>query len=191
MNIFLIASIHGKKQYSDNYQKIVSLVEESGNKIKSDQILKTESKTILEDADEETILDRYKKNLNALKNADAIFAELSYNSTSAGYLVAVAVSMGKPVVVFYSGNEEPHLFRSLDMTSDKFIVVRYKQVSDLDKEVPLMIDFINETQDTRFNFFVSPAISSYLDWVSKTKRIPRSVYLRRLIDEDMESNEDY
>jgi hypothetical protein len=99
--------------------------------------------------------------------------------------------MGKPVVVFYSGDEEPHLFRSLEVTNDKLVVVRYSSLDDLDNEVPLMVDFINDTQDTRFNFFVSPSISAYLDWVSKAKRVPRSVYLRKLIDEDMEKNEDY
>lgn len=191
MNIFLIASIHGRKQYADNYERIVSLVEESGNKIKADQILKADSKAILESTDESKVTDSYKKNLNALKKADAVFAELSYTSTSAGYWVATAVAMGKPVVIFYSGAEEPHLFRSLEITNDKLVVVRYNDVTDLDKEVPLMIDFINDTQDTRFNFFVSPAISSYLDWVSKNKRVPRSVYLRKLIDEDMENNRDY
>ena len=191
MNIFLIASIHGRKRYADNYQKIVSLVEESGNKIKADQILDADSASILQGDDSDAIVERYKKNLNALKKADAVFAELSYSSTSAGYWVAIAASMGKPVVVFHSGEEEPHLFRSLEITNDKLVVVRYKEVHDLDTEVPLMIEFINDTQDTRFNFFVSPEISSYLDWISKNKRIPRSVYLRKLIDADMENNDDY
>jgi hypothetical protein len=138
-----------------------------------------------------TIIKRYKKNMVALKKADAVFAELSYNSTSAGYMVAAAVSMGKPVVIFYSGQEEPHLFRSLETVNEKLVVVRYKAIADLDHEVAMMIDFINDAQDTRFNFFVSPGISSYLDWVSKNRRIRRSVYLRKLIDEDMEGNEDF
>jgi hypothetical protein len=70
-------------------------------------------------------------------------------------------------------------------------VVRYRDIADLEREVPLMIDFVSEVQDTRFNFFVSPSIATYLDWVSKEKRVPRSVYLRRLIDQDMSGNDEY
>ena len=102
-----------------------------------------------------------------------------------------AVSLGKPVVIFYGGKEEPHLFKTLEATNEKLIVVRYHDLSELDREVPLMIDFINETQDTRFNFFVSSSITSYLDWVLRHRRIPRSVYIRRLIDDDMAQNIEY
>lgn len=191
MNIFFIASIHGRKQYQANYERIVALVTEAGHTIKANHILEADSKEILGNTEESALVKRYKKIIADIKKADAIFAELSYNSTSSGYLVALAVSLGKPVVIFHAGSEEPHLFRSMETVNEKLVVVRYKEISDLDQEVPLMIDFINDAQDTRFNFFVSPGISSYLDWVSKNRRIPRSVYLRKLIDEDMEGNEDY
>jgi hypothetical protein len=105
--------------------------------------------------------------------------------------LAQAITFGKPVVIFYAGTEEPHIFKALELTNEKLTVVRYKTPADLDKEVPAMIDFVNETQDTRFNFFVSPPIASYLDWVSKYRRVPRSVFLRRLIDEDMSKNKEY
>lgn len=191
MNIFFIASIHGKKKYLDNYTKIVDLVKQHDHKINAEQVLNTESKDILENPSEEEVIARYKKSIKALKRADAVFAEASYGSTSAGYLVALAASIGKPVVIFYSGDEEPHIFRAVEATNDKVVVVRYKDLRELDQEVPMMLDFISDSQDTRFNFFVSPGISSYLDWVSKQRRIPRSVYLRKLIDIDMDKNDDY
>jgi nucleoside 2-deoxyribosyltransferase len=190
MNIYFIGSIHGRKVYQAHYQKIIELVETAGHKIKADHVMETDSAE-LQSYDEEALIKRYKKNMGSLKKADAVFAELSYGSTSAGYMVALAVAMGKPVVIFYSGQEEPHLFRTLEMVNDKLVVVRYKSVENLDHEVALMLDFINDAQDTRFNFFVSPSISAYLDWVAKNRRIPRSVYLRKLIDEDMEQNDEF
>ena len=53
------------------------------------------------------------------------------------------------------------------------------------------LDYASSHQDVRFNFFISPAIGNYLDWISKEKKIPRSVYLRNLIEKDMEENEEY
>jgi len=166
MNLFLVASMHGKKEFLEKYEEIENLSDEK-------------------------YVERHRKMMDQMKKADAVFAELSYTSSSAGYTVAQAVNWGKPVVVFYSGDAEPHLLRTLEAMNDKLIVVRYSHIDQLDKEVPLMIDFVTESQDTRFNFFVSPNIAYYLDWISKHRRVPRSVYLRRLIDEDMEANEEY
>lgn len=45
--------------------------------------------------------------------------------------------------------------------------------------------------DVRFNFFVTPRILLYLDWLAKNKKLPRSVYLRNLIESDMEKNKEY
>jgi hypothetical protein len=37
----------------------------------------------------------------------------------------------------------------------------------------------------RFNFSVSPEIKAYLTWVQRTKHIPRSVYVRKLVEKQM------
>jgi hypothetical protein len=190
MNIYLIASIHGRKKYNANYEKLVELVEAAGHKIVSDHVLK------LTPAQMDEQDDKQKKKLDKgisdnIKKADAIFAELSHSSTGSGFDMAMAVNQGKPVVIFFSGDEETHLFKILEVSNDKVVIVRYKHLDELKQEVPLMLDFVSDAQDTRFNFFVSPNISSYLDWVSKHRRIPRSVYLRKLIDKDMKTNREF
>jgi hypothetical protein len=190
MHIFFTASLHGKKEYEENYKKIVSLVKKAGHKIKADHVLNEEQGLSAAVVDDE-YFKNFKNIISSLKKADAVFVELSKNSTTVGYILAQAIAFGKPVVIFYAGNEEPNIFKALEMTSEKLTVVRYKDLAELDMEVPAMIDFVNETQDTRFNFFVSPPIASYLDWVSKYRRVPRSVFLRRLIDEDMAKNQEY
>ena len=53
------------------------------------------------------------------------------------------------------------------------------------------LDYVSSAQDVRFNFFISPTIGLYLDWISKNKRIPRAVYLRKLIEEEMRENKEY
>lgn len=190
MNLFLIASVHGKKKYEQNYQQLVTAVKNAGHKIFADHIFEASSE-MLQSRSEKEVSNGYKKLIQKLKRADAVFAEISYGSTSAGYLIATAVSLNKPVVVFYSGTEEPNLLKDLEAVQDRLVVVRYEKLEDLDREVPMMIEFINDSQDTRFNFFISPSLSTYLNWVSKQKRVPRSVYLRKLIDEDIEENVEY
>jgi hypothetical protein len=43
----------------------------------------------------------------------------------------------------------------------------------------------------RFNFFVSPKILTYLDWVGQKRMIPKSVFLRNLIEREMKKDRDF
>lgn len=190
MTIFFSGSLYGKQDFGDRYQKIVDMVQASGHRIFADHILSTTHEAIQKRTPKDDTK-QLKSLLDKMKKCDAVFVELSHSSTSIGFFIAQAMSLGKPVAIFYDGNQEPHIVKSLESFSEKVAVVRYKGLAGLEIEVPLMIDFVSEVQDNRFNFFVSPSIASYLDWVSKHKRIPRSVYLRRLIDEDMNANGEY
>jgi hypothetical protein len=190
MTIFFSASVYGKDQFGDRYQKIVDLVKSSGHRIIADHILLTSHEEIQKRSSKDDNRE-LKKILEDVKRSDAVFVELSHASTSVGFFIAQALNLGKPVIIFFGGTQEPHILKSLESFNEKMAVVRYRDIADLEREVPLMIDFVSEVQDTRFNFFVSPSIATYLDWVSKEKRVPRSVYLRRLIDQDMSGNDEY
>ncbi len=183
MKIFFTASIHGKKKYEENYRKIADLVKKNGYQIQADHILDNDHESMSK-WDKTKDLDFHRWVFTQAKKADIVFAEASYTSTSVGYLVSQAVEAGRPVVIFYSGQEEPHLFRTLEEDNDRVLVVRYKDVSDLEGKVKEALEYASESQDVRFNFFISPKHANYLNWIAKNKRIPRSVFLRRLIDEE-------
>lgn len=188
MKIFLSASIYGKQHLEDSCKKIVELTKKTGNKIIADHILDTTNEQMAQWKKDQDIK-FHNFVLNGVKNSDAVFAEISHPSTSVGYLISLAAQAGKPVVCFYNGDKKPHLFNTLEEQNDRFVVVEYKDLKELDKLVPEMVEFVNEGQDTRFNFFVTPKHINYLNWIAKTRRIPRSVFLRRLIEEEMKKNE--
>lgn len=190
MKFFLSASIYGKGNLEESCKKIVDLTKQSGNEIVSDHILNTTNEQMA----------RWKKDkdikyhqfvMDGVKSCDAVFAEISHPSTSVGYLISLASQVGKPVVCFYKGDQKPHLFNTLEEQNDKFFVARYSKLEDLDTLVPEMIHYASTNQDTRFNFFVSPRHVNYLDWIAKTRKLPRSVYLRKLIEKEMENDEEY
>jgi hypothetical protein len=45
--------------------------------------------------------------------------------------------------------------------------------------------------DMRFNFFVSPKILNYLDWIGRKRMIPKSVFLRNLIEREMKKEKEF
>ena len=189
MKMFFVASIHGKRQFGESYKRIVQLFEDAGHTVGADHVLGVSAEEI-EKWDDSRDINFHKKVLDGIKKAGLVVAELSHNSTSVGYLISVSVENGKPTIAFYQGKEQPHLLTTLEQ-NEKFQLIHYDDPEDLKREIPALIEYATEQMDTRFNFFISPQIGNFLDWVSKKTKIPRAVYLRRLIERDMEENKEY
>lgn len=188
MKILFVASIQGKASREKDYQMVVDSLERTGNDIISDHVMKYNQDDLDSWSDDKKV-DFHKKLFDYIKKCDLVVGEVSYPSVSVGYLISMALDFGKPTILLYKGTKEPNLLSSL--MSDKLQVVRYSQKEDLAKELNACIEYSLQQADVRFNFFISPQIGRYLDWISKKKRLPRAVYLRRLIEEDMRSNKDY
>ena len=189
MKIFFIASIYGKARYEEEYRAIIDTIKDLGHKIEADHVMNV-NKQLLSNWDDNKDLEFHKKVLEGVKKADVVIGDLSYSSTSVGYLLAVAVEAGKPTIALYSGSEEPHLLTALTQ-NEKFQLLQYTDSTSLKSDIKYAIEYASEQQDTRFNFFISTKHQNYLDWISKSRKIPRAVYLRRLIEKDMEENQDY
>ncbi len=185
MRFFFSASVHGKRLFEPNYKLIAQEVKRLGHEIDATTVLNQDPKE-MDTWNEQTSLDFHKKVMNGMKKADGLLIEASHASIGVGFNLASAVQLGKPVIIFFSGKEEPHLFRTLEKINDKFQVVRYTTIEQLRKEIPPALAFATENQDTRFNFFISPEHAKYLDWIAQTYKMSRSVYLRRLINKEMD-----
>jgi hypothetical protein len=185
MRFFFSASVHGKKTIEANYRLIEQEVKRLGHDVDSSTVLDQDPND-MDSFDEQRALAFHKTVMNGMKRADGLLIEASYPSLGVGFNLASAVQLGKPVVVFFSGKEEPHIFRTLEKINDKFQVVRYTSLDQLRKEIPPALAFATENQDTRFNFFISPEHAKYLDWIAQTYKMSRSVYLRRLINKEMD-----
>lgn len=188
MTIYFTAAISQKNQYGEYYDKIVKVLEQQGHTVIHDHITDVSLNQIAI-ASEETRNEYYLKVLKWIAKADVIVAELSFPSTlNVGHEVTLALNKGKPVVGLYFKDKQSVFFQGLQ--SDKFIYQPYTS-EDLEPTIISALDYSQEISDTRFNFFISPSLSHYLDWISSTKKIPRSVYLRQLIEEDREKNKEH
>jgi hypothetical protein len=124
-----------------------------------------------------------------IANCDVVVCEASFPSTiSIGHEVSVALDKGKPIIALYQPKKEPGVLEGIN--SERFMLLEYTQ-KDLKEVLDYGMEGAVEQIDVRFNFFISPKISKYLDKVSKETKTPRAVYLRNLIEEDMDSNDEY
>lgn len=187
MRIYFTASLTGKKDFGEEYRKIVSTMESMGHQVYSEHILKNDPEKVLVQSREQTAA-AYKEISRQLKSSDLVVIESSFPSTAVGYEISLALENSKPVVVLHQKGKKSFLLEG--KVNDRLQMVPYSADS-LKEVLEKAIKKAEGMVDVRFNFFVTPQILSYLDWIAKNRKIPRAVYLRRLIERDMGSNKDY
>lgn len=184
MKIYFTGSIVGKKDYLENYLKIIDVLRNKGFEVISDHIINTSESQIRIETKE----DRLKFNAQLEKwigSADFMIAETSFPSISVGYEISFALSLNKPVLILYSAGDPPSL---LAQHQDEKLVCEKYNFKILPNIINNFINYIQGTQETRFTFFITPEIALHLEKVSKKEKLPKSVYLRKLIEKDMEKN---
>ncbi len=130
----------------------------------------------------------YMSAVEKVKKADVVVAEVSGHSMSMGFIVGKALELNKPVVALYKKGEQKQFLKW--MKNKKLILAPYDS-----KDIAVIIDESlrksEKLMDVRFNFFVSPGILAYLDWVANKRMIPRSVFLRKLIEREIKKDKEY
>jgi len=181
MKAYFTASIVGKKYHLAKYERILSLFRAKGVTVTADHIINTtEDKIRFESKGER--LQFLKKLEHWILEADFVIVEASFPSISVGYEISLALHRGKPVLVLYSEGDPPSLITGNE--DDKLVCERYS-MEPLPVIVNDFINYVQGTNDTRFTFFITPEISAHLEKKAKRDKIPKSVYLRNLIKEDM------
>jgi len=170
------------------YQKITDTLRQLGHEVWDDHVMEYG----LDKRKMETAEDRrqyYVDMKRKIKQCDLMVAEVSFPSTvHVGHELTLALEYNKPVLALYQKDKMPILFWGVDF--EHFLVVEYG-LDNVKTVLTDSINYLNDHIDTRFNFFISPSLSHYLDWVAQTKKVPRSVYLRQLIEEDRDKNKEY
>lgn len=175
MKVYFTASIAGREKLKEEYQTIVKTLQGLGFQVK-EVVLSNEGET------------SPAKISRLIKKSDLMVAEVSFPSVSVGQEIALALEANKPVLALCKEGIKTTLLEI--NTNDKLQVISYnlKKIKEiLQKATQSLAGKV----DVRFNFFVPPKIVDYLNWVAKRKRIPRSVYLRTLIEQDMETDSSY
>jgi len=134
------------------------------------------------------VVSEYLKVEEKIKKSDVVVVEISGHSTSLGYLFGKTLDMNKPVVVLHEEGSKSLFLKWLK--NEKLIICPYN-VKNIGLVLNVALKKAEKMIDVRFNFFVSPVILNYLDWVSSKKMLPRSVFLRNLIEKEIRKDKEY
>jgi hypothetical protein len=181
MTIYFTASLAAKEQYIAKYQSIVDHLRAQGHTVIAEHILNSSESHIRLSSREDRIsfhtqLEKW------IKSCDFIIAETSFPSISVGYEISLALRLEKPVLVLYSEGDPPSLLGH--HKNDKLVCEKYS-LESIPEIISHFINYIEGKGDIRFTFFITPQIAAYLEEISHKEKLPKSVYLRKLIEHDM------
>jgi len=187
MNVFFTTTPRFKTDFDKNVKAIYQTIEELGYRHTSDYLLKVSEEDFYKSGKGQVPV-YYDTIINSLKKADIVVFEASFPSIGVGLLLDMALDLGKGVVALHMKGKFPFFLGGV--RDDKLAIEEYT-IDNLKKILKISLEYSADQMDTRFNFFISPKIGNYLDWVAKKRKIPRAVYLRRLIEKEMDNNKGY
>lgn len=190
MKIYFVASprlvVKDPEMYRDIYRYLVKK-----NVMLSDKLIEWTNKKTLEEIYDESskeVSEGCKVAIEAVKKADIVMMEVSGHSTSMGYLISKALDFSKPVIALCKKGTKLIFLETIN--NPKFRLVEYDK-KDIRSVLDSAIEEAKKTIDIRFNFFVSSKILTYLNWISRNRDIPRSVFLRDLIEREMKKDKGF
>jgi len=189
MQVYFLASSRLVEKDRELYKRMYDCIAD-GNKMVSDKVLKWTKMGIRDLRDEPLKVKRenYEYLIKCLKKAEIVVTEVSGHSMSAGYLISQALDMNKPVVALYTADSKPVFIAGIN--NKKFFLVEYDK-ENIEKVLKKTFKEVSSLIDVRFNFFVSPKILTYLDWVGQKRMVPKSVFLRNLIEKEMKKDHEF
>lgn len=190
MKVFFVASPRAIQKESGLYQEMYEAVRSNCSKMVGKMVLEFTGIDLegFYNRSHKERIEHYKRTMAYVKEADVVVVEVSEHSMSMGYIVNKALEASKPVIALYREGFEPYFFSGIE--NEKLVIVKYKK-NNFREMIADAFEKIRSLSDVRFNFFVSPKILAYLDWVAKRRMIPRSVFLRDLIEREMKKDKEF
>lgn len=190
MKIYFVASPRLVVKDPGLYKRIHHYLAKN-NVMLSDKLLKWTDNKVLEkvyDDNNKEAASVYKEAIDQVKKADVVMMEVSGHSVTMGYLISKSLDLCKPAVVFYKKGTKILFLKGIN--NPKLKLKEYDK-QNIEKLLDEAIEEAKKEIDVRFNFFVSPKILTYLDWVAQKRMIPRSVFLRNLIEREMKKEKEF
>lgn len=185
MTVYFTASVVGKNQYLANYQAIVKSLTDTGHTVYADHILNVSEQQIHLKSKKER-LEFHDKLEHWITSADFMIVEASYPSISVGYEVSMALQRGKPVLILYATDNPPSLFAFHE--NERLLAEKY-DITNVGKIIEEFMRYVAGIHESRFTFFITSELAMHLEKMSKKYHVPKSVYLRQLIERDINRKE--
>lgn len=140
MNIYFSCSITGGREDEHVYQRIVNYLIENGHDVPTARLA---SPDVMKNESDLNAVDVYQRDMEWVRNCDALIAEVSTPSHGVGYEIAAAIYLGKYVMCCY--HKEKKISKIISgNTNENMQVFAYKSEDELISEIE---SFLREFPD--------------------------------------------
>lgn len=139
MNIYFSCSITGGRKDENIYQRIVNYLEKNGHEVPTAHLALPE---VMKDESDLKAVDVYQRDMEWVRNCDAIIAEVSTPSHGVGYEIAAGIFLGKHVMCCYQKDKNISKIISGN-SSENVYVFAYKGEEELIYEIEKFIKGIS------------------------------------------------
>ncbi len=190
MKIYYISTSHISDD-TNNY--IAQTIESLGQSIKTrDRVSNYESYNF------DNAKKAFVNNSKAIRNADIVVAECSYQSSGLGYEISFAIEEKKPVIALYSLTDDianPAHIKSVPTSlrgnTSRYLLVKQYDLKTIKKTLELAIKDAESMIDTKFILIIPPAIDRYLEWNVREKGVSKAEVTREAIEKMVQEDTRY
>lgn len=184
MKISFAASIRGKEKYGQYYRKIIEYLTKEGHLVHHTLSISMKDLATFTASQRIKIFHEFYKRIN---KSDLLIAECSFPSINVAYEISHGLQQGKSVIILHLKSDDGMLAELRDpiFHSDKISIYEYTEktlVNILRTSIQLSLPQL----DKRFTIILPSSMMAELDNISKKKKIPKAVYIRQLIEKDLQ-----
>ena len=194
MKVYFTADNQAEQDLQERFSRIVDIMNSVGVLVMSNLAQKNISGFSSQDLEKigqtgEMLLERM----------DALIIEGSRPIPESGYLIAIALAHKKPILYLLEEGKKANknlLHLQNDKNTVKFLKLKNYTEESLEK---VLIDFLRvaergegkESPTIKFTLRVTPRIERYLRWKTSNSKLSKADYLREMIDDIIDSDDDY
>lgn len=135
----------------------------------------------------------YLDSIRAIRDAEVVIVEDTVSNFSTGHQITLSLQMRKPTLVMWNGKKHRQFNKMFihGIDSDLLTVVEYNSDNFQNEIQKFLKRYKNISIKTRFNLVINENERAYLDWAQYYKGLSRTKVIRKLLEEKIESDEDY
>ncbi len=182
MKIAFLTSTSAPTPYREYYSIIINYLIRKGYNVSHTLLITQELIDGLDKERRENIFFNFYKDI---KESDLVIAECSIPSTNIGYEISHALQNEKEVIILKSTEENIKSSSDDFLYYDKKVTIYEYNKNNLLSTLKEALEFNTPPKYKKFNVLFTPNMVAKLNLVSKKKNLPKSVYIRELIEKSL------
>lgn len=183
MKIGFLSAKRAEQQFQEDFKKIIQVLESRGNTVVHHMNVPLEEILPLSYAQRQEL---FMKFYEQLADCDLVFVETSIQSTQVGFGLAYLRMKGKPTVILSHGEVANQFFPKGEVYSNLENMMAYQyDTASLSQVLDDALTYMEPHVEKRFTIIFPSHLLAKVEEKSHKLAMPKSVYIRQLIEKDL------